>query len=224
MLDLNDAGPQMAPVGDLIPDGTFCTLRLALRPGGVDGPAAEDKGLLKASQSSDVTLLDCAFTVVGGRFDRRKVWQLLTVAGGKRDASGQSIGWTITKALIRAMVESAAGIHPKDRSPQARQARTLPSLTALEGLTFHARIMVEPASSPAYRDQNKLANVVVPGDPEYDALVRGEAVPPRPVDARPRPPRATATAAATAATTGPAGWASAPPGAAQGGGLKPSWL
>jgi len=238
MLDLNDAGPQMAPAGDLIPDGTFVKLKLTLRAGGVDGPTPDDRGLLKASQNSDVKMLDCEFTVVGGRFDRRKVWQLLTVAGGKLDANGQSIGWNITKSTIRAMIESAMGINPKDESAEARQKRTLPSLKALEDITFYARIMVEPASNPNYRDQNKLANVVVPGDPEYAPLTRGEEVEPRPVDAKPRTPKggiqsqggAWGNTAAPSAhhNTAPPAWQTggqAPQQAAQGaGGTKPNWL
>jgi hypothetical protein len=36
MYDLNDAQPQMPPIGDLIPDGTFAKVRLTIRPGGVE--------------------------------------------------------------------------------------------------------------------------------------------------------------------------------------------
>ncbi|MBB4267708.1 hypothetical protein [Roseospira visakhapatnamensis] len=238
MLDLNDAGPQMAPASDLIPDGTFAKVKLTLRPGGVDGPTPDDRGLLKPSQNSDVKMLDCEFTVVGGRFDRRKFWQLLTVAGGKADANGQSIGWNITKSTIRAMVESALGINPKDDGAEAKQKRTLPSLKALDGIAFYAWIMVEPASSAQYKDQNKLANVVVPGDPEYDPLTRGEEVEPRPVDAKPRTPKGGTQpqGGAWGNTAVPSAHNSAPPAwqqtggqtsgqqAAQGGGAKPNWL
>ncbi|MDZ4140267.1 MAG: hypothetical protein U1D66_15540, partial [Erythrobacter sp.] len=64
--DLNDAQPQMAPIGELIPDGTFANVRLTIRPGGVNGATPMDAGLLKASQSSDARMLDCDFTVVDG--------------------------------------------------------------------------------------------------------------------------------------------------------------
>ena len=37
MYDLNDAQPQMAPVGELIPDGTFAKVKMTIRPGGVNG-------------------------------------------------------------------------------------------------------------------------------------------------------------------------------------------
>jgi hypothetical protein len=56
----------------------------------------------------------------------------------------------------------------------------------LDGITFAARIMVEPASDPKYRDQNRLANVVLPDEPEYAAVMKGEAVEPDPINAKPR--------------------------------------
>ena len=32
MYDLNDAQPQMLPIGDLLPDGTFAKIRMTIRP------------------------------------------------------------------------------------------------------------------------------------------------------------------------------------------------
>lgn len=181
--DLNDAQPQMAPIGELIPDGTFAKVRLTIRPGGVNGATPLDAGLLKASQSSDAKMLDCEFTVVDGPHARRKFWQSFTVAGGKLDEKGQSIGWKISKSAFRAMVDSALVLNPKDESPAAKAKRVLPGLKQLEGIVFAARIMVEPASNPQYRDQNRIANVVLPDEPQHAAIMRGEAVPPEPVNA-----------------------------------------
>ncbi len=184
--DFNDAQPQMMPVGELIPDGTFAKVRMSIRPGGVNGSVPMDAGLLKASAESDAKMLDCEFTVVEGPFVRRKFWQNFTVAGGKLDDKGQSKGWNISKASFRAMVDSALGLNPKDMSDAAKAKRVLQGLKQLDGITFVARIMVEPASDPKYRDQNRLANVVVPGDPQYDAVMKGETVTPDPINAKPR--------------------------------------
>jgi hypothetical protein len=184
--DLNDAQPQMAPIGELIPDGTFARVRLTIRPGGVDGGTPMDAKLLKASQSSDARMLDCEFTVVDGPHARRKFWQSFTVAGGKLDEKGQSIGWKISKSTFRAMVDSALGLGPKDESPAAKAKRVLPGLRQLDGIVFAARIMVEPASNPQYRDQNRIANVVLPDEPQHGPIMRGESVPPEPVNAPPR--------------------------------------
>lgn len=213
--DLNDAQPQMAPIGELIPDGTFAKVRLTIRPGGVNGATPADAGLLKASQSSDARMLDCEFTVVDGPHARRKFWQSFTVAGGKLDEKGQSIGWKISKSTFRAIVDSALGLDPRDESPAAKAKRVLPGLRHLDGIVFAVRIMVEPASNPQYRDQNRIANVVLPDELHHAAIMRGETIPPDPVNA---PPRKAASVAAP-------GWQAPAPawGAAQPSPAVPNW-
>ena len=194
--DFNDAQAQMMPSGELIPDGTFAKVRMIIRPGGVNGSVPMDAGLLKAAAESDAKMLDCEFTVVEGPFVRRKFWQNFTVAGGKLDDKGQSKGWNISKASFRAMVDSALGLSPKDMSDAAKAKRVLQGLKQLDGINFVARIMVEPASDPdKYRDQNRLANVVLPGEPEYDAVMKGETVAPDPINAKPRKPTNAGSAA-----------------------------
>ena len=121
MYDLNDAQPQMAPIGELIPDGTFAKVAMTIRPGGLNGATPIDAGLLKASKSSDAKMLDCEFTVVEGQYARRKFWQNFTVAGGKLDEKGQSKGWNISKSTFRAMIDSALGLEPQGRE-RGRQA------------------------------------------------------------------------------------------------------
>ncbi len=184
--DFNDAQPQMMPSGELIPDGTFAKIRMTIRPGGINGSVPMDAGLLKAASESDAKMLDCEFTVVEGPFARRKFWQNFTVAGGKLDDKGQSKGWNISKASFRAMVDSALGLAPKDMSDAAKAKRVLQGLKQLDGITFVARIMVEPASDPKYRDQNRLANVILSDEPQYTPVMKGEAVDPEPVNAKPR--------------------------------------
>ena len=208
MYDLNDAQPQMAPMGELIPDGAFAKVKMTIRPGGLNGSTPADAGLLKASQSSDAKMLDCEFTVMAGPYVRRKFWQNFTVAGGKLDDKGQSKGWNISKSAFRAMVDSALGLDPKDESPAAKQKRVIQGLKQLDGIIFAARIMVEPASDAKYKDQNKLANVVLPGEPQYAAVMRGEAVQPEPVNAKPRKSQDAPAGQSPAWASGPA---SSPP-------------
>ena len=207
MYDLNDAQPQMLPVGEPIPDGTFAKIRMTIRPGGVDGSVPMDRGLLKASATSDAKMLDGEFTVLDGPFAKRKFWQNFTVAGGKVDEKGVSKGWNISKAAFRAMVDSALGLDPHDVSEAAKQKRVIQGLKQLDGIAFAARIMIEPASNPQYNDANKLANVVLPGEPQYAAIMRGEPVAPDPVNAKPR------KAAETPAPIAPAWGAPTPPAA-----------
>jgi len=233
MYDLNDAQPQMAPLGELIPDGSFAKVRMSIRPGGVNGATAMDANLLRASQSSDAKMLDCEFTVLEGPFARRKFWQMFTVAGGKLDEKGQSKAWNISKSAFRAMIDSALGLDPRDESAEAKQKRVIQGLKQLDGIAFAARIMVEPASSSQFKDANKLANVVLPGEPQYAAIMRGESVKPEPVNARPRKPAAASPTSAPAwetpaapATSSDVPWAdpAAPASAEPAPSGGPDWL
>jgi hypothetical protein len=209
MYDLNDA--ELPRGTDPIPDGTFAKVTMAVRPGGIDGQGEADRGLLKAAKTpgSDVRLLDCEFTVAAGPHARRKFWQVFTVAGGKVDEQGVSIGWKISKGTLRTMIDSALGLDPHDMSEAAKAKRVLNGLVDLSGITFAAKIRVEPADDPRYGDSNRLDRVVLPGEPEYRRIMDGEAVPARPGDARtPRStapaPAAPAWAPADAATPAPA--------------------
>ena len=148
MYDLNDAQPQMAPVGELIPDGTFARVAMTIRPGGLNGATPADAGVLKASNSSDAKLLDCEFTVVEGPYARRKFWQNFTVAGGKVDEKGQSKGWNIAKSAFRAMIDSALGLEPqgRQRRREAEAGHPGPEAARRHRLRrpHHGRAGVEP--------------------------------------------------------------------------------
>ena len=159
---------------------------MTIRPGGVDGQTEIDRGLLKASTTpgSDVLSLDCEFTVAEGRLARRKFWQTFTVSGGKVDEKGASIGWNITKRTFRAMIDSALGLDPDDNSEEAKAKRRLRGLADLDGITFVAKITVEPSNDPRYPDQNKLDRPVLPNEKEWRAVMNGEDVAPSP--SRPR--------------------------------------
>ena len=224
MFDFNDAQQQMAPQGELIPDGVFSRVKLNVRPGGTNGAVPMDAKLLKASERSDALMLNCEMTLMDGLYARRKFWQNFTVAGGKRDDKGESIGWNIAKSSFRAMIDSALGLDPKDESPAARDKRKLEGLCQLDGIVFAARIMVEPRSDGNAGGNNRIANIVLPGEPEYARIMAGQPVPPDPVNAVARKPRA-GTAAVTpawsqqASTEGSPGTGGAAPAAS-----SPQWL
>jgi len=206
--DMNDVAPQQS--GDLIPDGTFAKVTMSIRKGGTDGSSEIDRGLLKPSNQpgSDVLMLDAEFTVVEGPHARRKFWQMFTVSGGKLDEQGQSIGWKISKSTFRAMIDSALGLNPEDMSEAAKAKRVLRGLADLDGISFVAKIQIEPSRNPAYKDANKLDHVVLPTAPEWQKVMAGEPVPAQPSN-KPRPVAAPAQPATPAwgqprATSAPA--------------------
>ena len=244
--DMNDAEPQKS--GELIQDGTFAKVTMTLRPGGTDGQGEIDRGLLKASATpgSDVLMLDAEFTLVEGPQARRKFWQMFTVAGGKLDEQGQSIGWKISKSSLRAMIDSALGLDPHDMSEAAKAKRILRGLGDLNGITFVAKIKVEASDDPRYAPSNKLDRVVVPNEPEWRKVMDGEVLAPSPsMRARPKAAPSTpapqpawgqgaakpAPAPASAAQSSPApAWsrpmpqAAVPPAAAKPALAGPAWL
>jgi len=196
MYDFSDVEPQQS--SDLIPDGTFAKVTMTLRPGGVDGQTEIDRGLLKTSTAagSDVLSLDGEFTVTEGRLARRKFWQTFTVSGGKVDEKGASIGWNISKRTFRAMIDSALGLDPDDNGEDAKAKRRLRGLADLDGITFVAKITVDPSTDPRYPDKNKLDRPVLPNEKEWRAVMNGEDVAPSP--SRPRSANSGAGGAAAA--------------------------
>ena len=210
--DMNDAQPQVS--GELIPDGTYAKVAMHIRKGGVDGAGDLDKGLLKASNQpgSDVLSLDTEFTLLEGPHARRKFWQAFTVSGGKLDEEGQSIGWKISKSTFRAMIDSALGLNPDDMSEDAKAKRVLRGLSDLDGISFVAKVAVGPSRNSSYRDQNRLAHVVLPTAPEWQKVMNGEHVPAAP---------ASKSRAAVPQTEKPAGGQGSPGAAAPA--AKPAW-
>jgi hypothetical protein len=202
MYDFSEVEPQQS--SDLIPDGSFAKVIMTIRPGGVDGQTEIDQGLLKTSNTpaSDVLSLDCEFTVTEGRLARRKFWHSFTVSGGKVDEKGASIGWNISKRTFRAMIDSALGLDPDDNGEDAKAKRRLRGLADLDGITFVAKIMVEPTTDSRYPDKNKLDRPVLPNEKEWRAVMNGEDVP-----ASPSRPRSASSGPGSASSAAKPAWA-----------------
>jgi hypothetical protein len=109
------------------------------------------------------------------------------------DEQGVSIGWKISKGVFRAMIDSALGLDSQDMSEAAKAKRMLRGLADLHGITFAAKVRVEPANDPRYSDSNRLDRVVLPGEPEYAKVMAGEGVAAAPSHRPARPPAAAAT-------------------------------
>ncbi len=152
---------------DLIPADTIAKVALAIRPGG-EG----EGGWLTQSKSSDAQYLNCEFVVLEGPYDKRKFWGNLTVSGGKVNEDGSSIAGNITRATLRAILESARGIKPDDESDEAKRKRLVQGYGDFNGMEFWTRVGIEPARDQ-YAAKNKLACAITPDKPEYGKSTDG---------------------------------------------------
>jgi hypothetical protein len=177
MLDFNDAKPQR----DTIPDGTIATVCMKIRPGG-----AGEGGWLCRAKDGNSEHLNCEFVVLDGEYAKRKFWTLLTVDG---ITEGHAEAVRINRSRLLAMLESARGIHPDDKSDAAKEARRTASYGDFDGLTFMARIGVEPAQN-GYKAKNRLDRVITPDEKAW-----------LPVTQDPKPAATPTLAASTSAPT-----------------------
>jgi hypothetical protein len=149
---------------ELVPHGTVATVTIKIRAGG----AGED-GLPKRSRAGDCEMLDLELTVVDGPYSRRKFWENLVLVGTTK---GQQEIAESNRGRLKTILDSARNIHPDDKSPQARAARTA-DLKDFDGLNFIAKIGVEKGkpkndgSGDNYSDKNILAAVITPDRKEW---------------------------------------------------------
>ena len=159
--DFNDAETQRN--FDVIPNGTIATVRMTVRPG-----SAGEGGWLRRSKDGGSEALDCEFVVLDGPFAKRKFWTLFTIAG---TTPGHGEAANISAGKLRAMLESARGIKPDDTSDAAKQARRIGSYGDLNGLSFIARIGVEPPQN-GYKAKNRLDHVVTPDEKAWHPVTQ----------------------------------------------------
>ena len=148
--DFNTAGEQR----DVIPANTIVTLQLKIKPGG-----GEDNGWLTTAKDGLSHGLDCEFTVVDGDYAKRKLFQRLTLRG---TTDGHADAGVISRNTLRAIVESARGILPTDKSEAAAQKRNLAGgWPELDGIRFIAKVGVKPERD-GYPAKNTILEVITP--------------------------------------------------------------
>jgi hypothetical protein len=156
--DFNDADLQSDFV---IPSGTIVSVEMMVRPGG-EG----DGGLLTRSKNGDAYMLACEFTVQEGQYAKRKIFTNLVVEG---QTDGHKKAIQITRSKLRAMIESAFGIKPSDKSETAVAMRRVTGFDAFLGLCFVAKLGVEPARD-GYQARNTILEVITPDKPQWKQL------------------------------------------------------
>jgi hypothetical protein len=160
--DFNDAQAQSF---DLIPKGTVARVRLTIRPGGYnDEQQGWSGGYATRNANTGAVYLNCEYTVLEGKYARRKVFSLIGLMSPKGP------DWAnMGRSLVRGILNSAHGISDKDSSPQALAKRRIRSFAELDGLEFLARIDVGKDTSD--EDKNEIRVAVTPDHKDYAAYM-----------------------------------------------------
>jgi hypothetical protein len=163
MIDFNDAEPQVD--FSLIPANTIAKAVLTIRAGNDFSDS-----LLTRSKDGDSTYLSCEFTILEGKFAKRKVFDKIGISGSDQ--------WVnMGKARIRAILESAKNINPKDMSETAMAARKINSFDELNGLEVVVKIGVESDRGGVYQDKNRILSIITPDHKFYAEYMNANNVP-----------------------------------------------
>jgi len=132
--DFNSASEQTS--FDLIPKGTLVRVRMTIRPGGFDDASQGwTGGYATRNDNTGSVYLNCEFVVMDGEFARRKMWSLIGLHSPK-GPEWANMGRTFVKAILN----SARGVHPGDNSPAAQNARRISGFADLDGIEFLGKV------------------------------------------------------------------------------------
>jgi len=173
-LDLSDAGPQTSR--DPIPPGVY-RLRAKLKIG-----TAGTDFLLHRAQKSPLLGVSLECAVIGGEHAGRKIFDWIcaeldedgmpaVVAPEKLENWQTAI--RMGRAKLAAIIDSAVGLDPNDRSDAAQaRRRQFDSYDKFDGVCFYAQVEIRPAKGQ-YQARNEIFFIVTPDLPDYPKQAPG---------------------------------------------------
>ena len=163
MMNFNDAETQNC--FELIPANTIAKARLVIK----SGNDSQDP-LITHSKSGDTSYLNCEFVILEGTYAKRKIFDKIGLAGS-------DVWVNMGKARIRAILESAKGINPKDMSEVAISTRKINSFDELNGLDCVIKIGIERDKQGQYQDRNRVISIITPEHISYSEYMNGQDIP-----------------------------------------------
>jgi hypothetical protein len=187
-VDFNEASEQGSGAGP-IPEDSVVVVCADIRE-----PKAAKQGTVNplfTAASSGYEFLDMEFTVISPKFKERKIWQnfMLSYTKAATEKSQQAI--SISMRTLRAIVEAARHISPKDTSPEATKARIINDFSDLRSMVFPVVVGCEwskPNDSGKRYLNNSIKRIVTMDDERFDkvfedpegCLLSGKPLPPEP--------------------------------------------
>lgn len=172
-MNFSDAEEQNS--SDLIPHKTPVKVVMKIRAGGYDDPSKGWMGGYATRKAeTGAVYLDCEFTIMGGKYNKRKVWSLIGLHSPK-GPTWEGMG----RSFIRAALESARNIGPTDASELAMKARQISGFGDLDGLEFAAFVEIQKADpGTTYSDKNVIQTVIPTTHKDYAAVMAGQTIAP----------------------------------------------
>ena len=154
--NFNDARDQVSY--ELIPHKTIAKVRLLLKKGNHVTKEWPD-GYATKSKSATCVYLACEFVVLSGQYENRKIWSNIGLHSDKSTLYAE-----IGRDTIRAILNSARGLHYKDKSPEAEKLRTIRSFADLDNLICVAEITINDKGD---KPCNEIKTIITPDHIEY---------------------------------------------------------
>lgn len=153
--NFNDAEDQTSYA--LIPHRTIAKVVMLIKKGGYVAPEFPD-GYATKSDSKGSVYLACEFVVLNGEYENRKIWSYVGL-----HSDNPKYG-EIGRSMIKAILNSAYSIHPKDNSPEAVKQREIKGFADLDNLEFVAEITI---NGKGQNPKNEIKTIITPDHPKY---------------------------------------------------------
>ena len=154
--NFNDARDQVSY--ELIPHKTIAKVRLLLKKGNHVTQEFPD-GYATLSKAGSSIYLACEFVILSGEYENRKIWNNIGLHSDKSTLYAE-----IGRDTIRAILNSARGLHSKDKSLEAEKQRQIKSFADLDNLQVVAEITI---SDKGDKPRNEIKTIITPDHIEY---------------------------------------------------------
>ena len=158
--NFNDAEDQMSY--ELIPHKTIAKVRLLLKKGNHVTKEWPD-GYTTKSKAGTSIYLACEFVILSGEFEHRKIWSNIGLHSDNSEKYSE-----IGRSMIKAILNSARGLHSKDKSPEAEKQRQINSFTDLDNLICVAEITINDQGD---KPRNEIKTIITPDHVRYSEFM-----------------------------------------------------
>jgi hypothetical protein len=164
--NFNDAEEQMSY--ELIPHKTIAKVRLLIKKGNHVTDEFKD-GWATLSKAGTSVYLACEFVVLSGQYENRKIWSNIGLCNMNSRLGTEGDRYAdIGRSMIKAILNSARGLHSKDKSPEAEKQRQIKSFADLDNLQVVAEITINDKGD---QPRNEIKTIITPDHARYNEFM-----------------------------------------------------